>query len=392
MQNISDHHSNGTLGSSDVRAAEARFLPLAEPWYPARYADAVRDQLLSGFIGPGKSCDLFARSLADYIGCRHVVATVSGTVALSVAATALGLESGDAILVPAYGVVSTINAFAAIGLRPRLVDIDPLTGCMNADELKKAFDDDVRAVCYVDFSGCLDDNLLKVVELCRERGLPVIEDAACALGHQLAGRFAGSFGDVGTLSFSVPKVLSTGQGGAIITDRQDIRDRAAAFIDQGDLEWRATNLNRAVGTNLRFNDILGRLGLCQMEDIDHRLARRREVYERLHVMLGSFLYSVPGAEAPLHNIVFADDADLLVGALRGQGIGAVRQYRTLSQHPAYAQLAEGAFPSADWWTEHSVYLPFGMALEPTDAERIGHAVLDAGIPLLPLEVIAELAS
>src|SRR5262249_42778930 len=93
-------------------------IPLVEPWFPESYADAVRDQVLSGFIGPGRATQEFAGALAQLVGAPRALLTVSGTVALSVAAHALGLAPGDEILVPAYGVISTINAFAAIGLRP----------------------------------------------------------------------------------------------------------------------------------------------------------------------------------------------------------------------------------------------------------------------------------
>jgi len=330
---------------------------LAEPWYPTACADAVRDQILSGYIGPGETTEAFARAVASYLGIAHVLPTVSGTAALSVAAHALGLIPGDEILLPAYGVISTINAFASIGLAPRLVDINPTTGCMAPTALKRAIGPNTRAVCYVDFSGRLDRDLVEITTLCRDRGLPLIEDSACALGHRHDGRSAASFGDIGILSFSVPKVVSTGQGGALATARTDLFDRARAFIDHGDLEWRATNLNRGIGTNLRFNDILASFGLCQIVDIEDRLARRRASYAGLSAELGDRLYAVPGGEAPLHNIIFTTEPRAMVDTLRKSGIGAAIQYRTLSQHPAYATLADQVYPNADWWTEHAVYLP-----------------------------------
>src|SRR5260370_494445 len=95
-------------------------IPLVEPWFPPSYADAVRDQVLSGFLGPGRATQDFSDALARRLGAPRTVATVSGTVALTVAAAALGLVAGDEVMVPAYGVISTINAFAIAGLEPRL--------------------------------------------------------------------------------------------------------------------------------------------------------------------------------------------------------------------------------------------------------------------------------
>src|SRR5437868_793624 len=103
---------------------ETKTIPLAEPWFPPHYAAAVHDQVLSGFLGPGRTAQEFAEGLAQWSGTAGCVLTVSGTVALTVAAKALGLEEGAEILVPAYGVISTINGLATAGLRPKLVEIE----------------------------------------------------------------------------------------------------------------------------------------------------------------------------------------------------------------------------------------------------------------------------
>jgi perosamine synthetase len=357
---------------------------LAEPWFPPEYAAAVHDQVLSGFVGPGRVAQSFAEGLTQLSGTAGAVLTVSGTLALSVAVKALELPQGGEILLPAYGVISTINAFASVGLQPKLIDIDKVSGCMSLRQLRDSISADTKAVCYVNFSGHTGEDLAEVARLCAARGVPLIEDAACALGHRHQGRSAGSFGTIGTYSFSVPKVLTTGQGGAVVSNDRGLLDRAAAYIDQGDLEWRATNLNRAIGTNLRFTDIQARLGLCQLDDLNMRLARRRRSYEVLREALGSCLYQVPGEQAPLHNIVFTNSPEELVVALRREGVHAVRQYRTLAQHPAYASLG-GEYPNADSWTDTAVYLPFGMSLTTDDAARISSAVLRSSVPLLTVE-------
>jgi dTDP-4-amino-4,6-dideoxygalactose transaminase len=356
-------------------------LPLVDPWLPASYADAVREQVLSGRIGCGDAVQEFSSALSRFVGARGAIATVSGTVALSVAARVIGLRPGDEVLVPAYGVVSTINAFASIGMKPRLVDIDRRTACISSETLKAALTPSTRAACFVNFSGYTGANVAEVAEVCQENDIPLIEDAACALGHRFNGISAGMFGDVGTYSFSVPKVITMGQGGALVARDPEILERAAAFIDQGDLEWRRTNSVRGVGTNLRPTDMQAALGLHQLRDADTRLARRRASYAVLRERLGDRLYAVPGTEAPLHNIVFASRADDLVASLKRLSISATRAYRTVSQHPIYGHLAGHASPNADYWTDHAVYLPFGVGLRPHDAERIADAVKASGVPL-----------
>src|SRR6202011_295438 len=120
---------------------------------------------------------------------------------------------------------------------------DRATGCMSCERLRDLISPRTRAVCYVNFSGYTGENLKEIARECASRGIPWIEDAACALGHRHEGRAAGTFATVGTYSFSVPKVLTTGQGGALVSQDQRLLDKAAAYIDQGDLEWRKTNLN-----------------------------------------------------------------------------------------------------------------------------------------------------
>lgn len=367
-----------------VRVQTTKFVPLAEPWLPTSYADSVRDQVLSGFLGPGQRVQEFAGALGAFVGSPHCLLTVSGTIALSVAARAVGIKAGEEILVPAYGVISTINAFSSIGLTPKLVDIDGSTGCISLESLKANITEKTRAVCFVNFSGYTGSNVVEVKKLCDEAGIPLIEDAACALGHSYQGISAGMFGTVGIYSFSVPKVLTTGQGGALVTKNSEVFAKAAAFIDQGDLEWRKTNINRDIGTNLRFTDILAVLGHCQLKDMHERLERRNEVYLALQEELEGRMFAVPGNQAPLHNIVFTKQAERLIGYLKSRGISATGNYRTLSEHPAYSKLARNEYPHSDFWTRHAVYLPFGMALTSEDAKWIGSVVRTSGIELLKI--------
>jgi perosamine synthetase len=358
-----------------------KYVPLVEPWVDAACAQAVGKQVASGLLGPGEATGTFARRLAALTGRAHCILTTSGTIALTVAAKALDLKPGDEIIVPAYGVISTINAFASFGYAPRLVDIDPATACIDPAALASRLTARTKAVCFVNFSGHTGEPLAEVAAFCSAKGLPLIEDAACALGHRHNDKSSGSFGNVGCLSFSVPKIVTTGQGGAVVTDDKAVGDRANAFIDHGDLEWRRTNLNRGIGTNLRFNDVLASLGLAQLDTLGERLARKRKSYRALRDELDGFLYGVPGDEAPLHYIVFSDDPPALVGKLRAQEVGAAIQYRFLADHPPYAALGDGDFLGARTWARSAVYLPFGLAMSEEDARRVGQAVKNSGIPI-----------
>ena len=359
-------------------------IPFYQPLFFNSYADRVHEQILSNQIGSGKATREFASQLAFYVGSRYCLLTTSGTVALSIAAYGLGLKPGDEILIPAYGVVSTINAFTTFGLKARLVDIERFSGCLSPVELKKQITAKTRAVCSVNFSGCTGSDLEEVVQICHERNLPLIEDAACALGQRFRGKNAGTFGSIGIYSFSVPKIITTGQGGALVMQSDKYFQRASRFIDQGDINWRKTNLIRDVGSNFRFNDILAAFGLAQLKDIKKRVARKSAVYAVIRKGLKNKIFQIPGTMPPLHYIVFTSKPLALIKYLKDRGINAVKQYRTISQHPAYAHLDDDHFPNADFWTHHAVYLPFGLALEVKDAKRIVEALIKSNIPLLEM--------
>jgi perosamine synthetase len=350
------------------------FIPLAEPWLPMECAEAVRRQVETTFVGPGAASAKFANRIAELCGVRSAVPVASGTVALSVAAQVLGLKPGDEVVVPAYGVVSVINAFASIGLSPRLAEIDQATGCIDPERLSEAVTPFTKAIVYVDFCGNIGSDLTEVENICANRGLPLIEDAAWAFGRVSAGRHGGSSGAIGTTSFSVPKIVTTGQGGAVLVHSEEHRLAAVAAVDQGDVEWRQTTINRAIGSNLRLSDLAASLGIAASEHIEERLVRKRKVFDVLSSILGERLFHAADGEPSMQHIIFVDRPDDLVRQMAGEKIGTARPYRPMYHHPPFASLRDRDFPASDFWFDHAVYLPFGIALGESDAERIAHAV------------------
>jgi perosamine synthetase len=357
-----------------MTAENDRFIPLAEPWLPAECAEAVRRQVQSTFVGPGTTTAAFGDRIADLCGVRAAVPVASGTVALSIAAHVLGLRPGDEVLVPAYGVISVINAFASVGMVPRLAEIDGTTGCIDPDLLPEAATSGTRALVYVDFCGSIGRDLGRVAAFCAERAVPLIEDAAWALGRMSSDRRGGASGAIGTTSFSVPKIVTTGQGGAVLVHSEEHQRATVAAVDQGDVDWRQTTLNRGIGSNLRLSDLAASLGIAGTADIDERLARKRKIFDVLSSILGERLFHAADGEPPMNHIIFVDRPDDIVRQLASENIAAVRQYRPMYHHPPFASLRDRDFPASEFWFDHAVYLPFGLALTEVDAERIAHAV------------------
>jgi len=281
-------------------------IPFCQPSI-ADYAPFVEDQIRFEYIGPGKTTDTFAENLSAYTRAPHVLLTTSGTSALQIAMRTVQRDIvPGTVLCPSYGVEAVPNAFKALGLFVDFVDVDRSTGCMDSLELERYLKKykKVSAVCYVDFSGNLRLPAFTIRDICARYEVPFIEDAACGLGHWYLGKHAGTVGRIGTLSFSVPKLITTGQGGAVLFEQEDDYKWAKNYICQGDSE-RTGNIKQ-IGCNLRFNDILASLGAIQLEDIDGILQQKMAI----HNVLKQYLPLVSGDSGPpLHNIVFPKDRD-----------------------------------------------------------------------------------
>lgn len=356
-----------------MTASALPFVPLSEPWLPPECAEAVAAQVATTFVGPGAATQSFGAKLAQRSGTAFGVPVASGTVALSIAAVMLGLRPGDEVILPAYGVISVINALASIGLKPRLVDIDPVTGNIDPAALDAVIGEATKAVVFVDFCGSVGPELAVVEDICRRRGVFLIEDAAWSIGRGTAERPGGSYGDISVTSFSVPKIITTGQGGAVLVHSEAHRDAIICLSDHGDTNWRQTNITRGIGTNLRLSDLSSALGLAQLDRLDDRLARKRRSFEVLKGVLGERLFTASDGDMAMQHVVFMEQPAEAIPVLKAQNIASAQPYRVYSDHPPYADLA-GQYPGGAFWARHALYLPFGLAMDDEIAARVGQAV------------------
>lgn len=266
-------------------------IPLYQPYISWRHRWAVARQLLSGWLGPGKTAEAFAALMCETVGRQHCALTNSGTSALMLAYLALDLKPGANICLPAYGFPAAHNAAKLLGHRVTLVDVNPATGCMDFNALDVEFEkpppDTVDCVVFVNHNGCTGE-IKKVRELCDECCLPLIEDSAVALG--IPG--AGITGDLAIYSFSVPKIVTTGQGGAVLTDKPELAERLNQLVDQGG-NWRHDRIHKAIGGNFRMADLNAALGLAQLRDLPRLIAKRNRLWGwyREHITI----HNDPGA-------------------------------------------------------------------------------------------------
>jgi dTDP-4-amino-4,6-dideoxygalactose transaminase len=253
---------------------------------PPHVGDAERAMLLDAFdsnwVAPlGPHVDAFEAEMAGRLGVRRAVALSSGTAALHLALLSLGVGEGDTVLVPTMTFAATANAVTYVGAQPVFVDSDPSTWCLDPvlveAELKRRLDagEPVAAIVTVDLYGqCCDYDAL--TELSDRYGIPLIEDAAEALGSSYRGKAAGAFGAAGVLSFNGNKILTTSGGGMLVTDRDDIADAAKHLATQA-REPVLHYEHRDIGYNYRLSNLLAAVGRAQLAQLPGRVAARRRI-------------------------------------------------------------------------------------------------------------------
>jgi perosamine synthetase len=269
-------------------------IPITKPVFGEEELRAVQRPLETGWVVQGPFVAEFERRFAELTGAKHAVAASSGTTALHIGVAALELAPGDEVLVPAFTFISTANVIEHMGATPVFVDIDLPTYNVEPAALQAAVTERTVGVLPVHLFG-LCAEMEPVLALARERGLWVLEDAACAFGSTYHGADAGTLGDAAAFSFHPRKSITTGEGGMLTTQRDDLeavfrslRDHGASKSDHERHEHAGAFLlseYRHLGFNYRLTDIQGALGCAQLDRAEWILAERRRLAARYDELL-----------------------------------------------------------------------------------------------------------
>ena len=327
----------------------------------------MAEVLASGMLTMGPKVAEFEQELARLCEVEHAVVVSSGTAALHVAVLALGLTPGDEVLVPAYTFPATANVVALAGLVPVLVDVDPET--MNLDPAQLRVGPRTRAILPVHLFG-------RPARLEQLPDLPVLEDAAGALGARRGGRACGGLGLLGCLSFHPRKILTTGEGGAVTTNEEPIAESVRRLRNHG---WQSLSPPEmpAPGLNYRLSDILCAVGLPQARRLDELLAERTRIAAGYTERLRHLPLMLPAAdEGDVHGwqayVLQVGDRDRVLSQLREQGIEAQIGTYALNQLGAYR--GQGDFPGATRVFERALALPFHTRLRDTDLDCVSETL------------------
>jgi perosamine synthetase len=364
-------------------------IPLSKPDLSDLERQAVLDVLRTDRLALGPALLRFESLMARQCGTRHAVAVSSGTAALHLIVRGLGLGEGDEVITTPYSFVASANALLFERARPRFVDIDPETYNLDPARVRDAITPATRAILAVDVFGVPPDwNALG--RLAEAHGLLLIDDACEALGASAGGRPIGAWGHAAAFGFYPNKQITTGEGGCITTDSDELAALCRSMRNQG----RATDSRMEhvrLGFNYRLNELSAALGCAQLERFDDLARRRAAVAERYRTLLAPLQDDVvlpppsaPGTARSWFVFVirlrdhFAPEArDRLLEGLHAQGIGSAPYFPSIHLQPFYRETfgyRPGDFPICEAAAARTVALPFFPGLAPEAAERVVEAL------------------
>ena len=357
---------NATAPRDDQSQAGIR---LARPDVGAEELEAVAEVIASGQLTMGPKVAELEAALRTVVGTAHAVAVSSGTAALHLAMLALRVGPRDEVLVPAYTFPATANAVELCGARAVLVDVDPDTFDVDVARVAEAVTPRTRAVLAVHLFGRPVD--WEALQTAVPQEVALVEDAAGALGARYRGQPCGALGLLACLSFHPRKIVTTGEGGAVTTDEEELADAVRRLRHHG-IAARGDVDIAEPGFNYRLPDLLCAIGIPQVERLEELLAARERVAAWYTERLEHLVLTPAAAEGDRHGwqayVVQLDRRDEALAGLRAAGIEA--QIGTYAVNRLSAYRDRGSFPGADRAFARALALPFAASLSEEDVDRV----------------------
>jgi perosamine synthetase len=354
-----------------------KFIPVAEPVFAGNEKSYVLDCLDTTWISSsGKYIDEFEKQFANYIGVEHAISVCNGTVALHVALLALEVQPGDEVIVPTLTYIATANAVSYCGARPIFVDSETRSWNIDPSRIEEKITPRTKGIIVVHLYGHPVD-MEPIEDIATRHGLFILEDAAEAHGAEYKGNRVGSLGTAATFSFYANKIITSGEGGMIVTNDDRLASAMRQIKGQGQ-DFHQRYWFPIIGYNYRMTNIQAALGLAQLEKIDWHIDRRREVahwyQERLDEMEGVKCQpELPWAKNVywMNCLVLAEhhriDRDSLMNELANRGIETRPFFYPMHVLPPYKSLEiVPNFPVAGYLSKRGLNLPSSAKL--TEAE------------------------
>ncbi len=361
-------------------------IPVSGPSITQKEIDYVTQAVTNCWYGQANVYhDRFERAFAEYLGVRHAVALPSCTSAIHLALAALGLGPGDEVVVPEITWIASAAPISYVGATPVFADVDEQSWCLDAAALEAVLTPRTKAVIAVDLYGNLP-RMDALRQICQRHQLALIEDAAEAIGSQFQGRQAGSLGDVGVFSFHGSKTMTTGEGGMLVTDRDDVYERTLVLRDHGRRPGDKLFWNGEVGYKYKMSSMQAALGLAQLERIEELVERKRQIFAWYRQALSGCPYVTLNHEAAdVKNTYWMVTAlvdehlglgkEQLIARLAQAGVDCRPFFYPLSSLPAYVDTVPARRAQLQNHVSYSlsprgINLPSGLNLTQPLVERV----------------------
>ncbi|MBD5492116.1 MAG: DegT/DnrJ/EryC1/StrS family aminotransferase [Lachnospiraceae bacterium] len=360
------------------------FVPVNEPLLNGNEKKYLCECIDTGWISSeGPFVKAFEQKMSVTVDRKYGIAVSNGTAALEVAMQALGIGEGDEVIMPAFTIISCAMAVTKLGAIPVLVDSDLHTWNMNVDEVEAKITPKTKAIMIVHIYG-LPVEVDGVLALAKKYGLKVIEDAAEMHGQTYRGKPCGSFGDISTFSFYPNKHITTGEGGMVVTDDEELAERCRMLRNlcfRKDVRY----VHDEISDNYRFTNLQAAVGLAQLERLDEFVERKRAMgkyyTEQLKDIVGMIL--------PIEKTDYADniywvygivldrqiqaDNRMIQKLLAEEGIGSRTFFWCMHEQPVYQKQGlfnRESYPNAEYLARKGFYIPSGLALTEEQMERV----------------------
>lgn len=364
------------------------FIPVNEPLLDGNEKKYLNECIDTGWISSeGPFVSRLEKDMAAYVGRKHALAVCNGTVALDLAIEALGLGAGDEVIMPAFTIISCVLCLVRRGIKPVLIDSDPDTWNMQVEQISKKINKKTKAVMVVHIYG-LPVDMDPVIKIAKENNLYIIEDAAEAHGLEYKGKKCGSFGDVSIMSFYPNKHVTTGEGGMVLVDSDELMERCDLLRNLCHKKG-FRFVHEELGYNYRMSNIQAAVGVAQLEKLEEHLNKKKDMglyYQELFKDNARFKKPLKRTEYA-ENIYWvfglvmyekdSKNAQTIIKELAEKGIGCRPFFYPMHMQPALRKMGlfqDEAYPVAEWLYDKGFYIPSGLSLTDEQIQYVGKAV------------------
>ncbi len=355
------------------------FIPQMEPLFGSEEKEALNRYMdEGGWLTEFRNTAEFEKRIAEYTGSRYCFVVNNGTISLTLMAIAAGIKAGDQVIVPNFTMIATPNSVKMFGAEPVFVDVERETLCMDIECARRAITPKTKAIFIVTANGRYPKAGIEAFQkLCDDNGLILLEDSAQSLGSWYPnGKHQGAFSLAGSFSFSAPKVISTGQGGAIITNDDDMAYKLKRLKDFG-RSGGGNDVHDSIGYNFKFTEMQAVIGNEQMKKLPWRVERKKEIltlYKKLlkDVTEISFFDQDLSITTPWFIDTFVEDREKLQQYLKDNQVGTRIMYPPINKQVAYN--VPGEHPVSNMVGQKGLWLPSAVQLTDEQIKYICSAI------------------